>query len=39
MSFHRNRIEVIHAGAAEGAIGCREASRFNDVGFDSEARA
>ncbi len=35
----RYRIEVIHAGAAESAIGRREASRLDDVGLDAEARA
>jgi hypothetical protein len=39
MPFHRNRIEVIHAGAAEGAIGRGKARRFDYVGFDAEARA
>jgi hypothetical protein len=32
-------IEVIHAGAAEGTIGGREASRLDDVRLHPQARA
>src|SRR5438874_1509080 len=35
----RDLLEIIHAGAAEGAIRHRKSRRFDDVRFDSEAGA
>jgi hypothetical protein len=39
MAHDGNLIEVIHSGAAEGAVGGREASGLDDMGLDPEARA
>ena len=35
----RDLVEVIHPGAAEGAVGDREAGRLDDVRLDPEAGA
>ena len=32
-------VEIVHAGAPEGAIGDRKAGRFDDVRFDAQAGA
>ena len=36
MTHNHHLIEVVHAGAAEGAVGDREARRLDDVRFDTE---
>jgi len=33
------RVEVIHAGAAEGAVGGRKPGRLDDVRFNTQAAA
>ena len=37
VAHDRHLIEIVHAGAAEGAVGGREARRLDDVRFDAEA--
>ena len=39
MAHDRHLVEVVHSGAAEGAVGDREAGRLDDVGLDPEAGA
>ena len=39
MPFHADGIEVVHAGAAEGTVAHRKARRFDNMGFNVEARA
>ena len=34
-----NGVEVVHAGAAEGAVGDRKAGRLDDMGLDAQAGA
>src|SRR5271155_6096490 len=36
MSHDRNRIEIVHAGAAKSSVGRREAGRLDDMGLDCE---
>ena len=39
MPRQRHLVEIVHAGAAEGAVGDREAGRLDDMGRDAEAGA
>jgi len=39
MAHDLDGIEVVHPGAAEGAVGCRESGRLDDMGLDAEAGA
>jgi hypothetical protein len=34
-----NRIEIVHAGTAEGAVGRREAGRLDNMRFDAQTCA
>ena len=39
VAHERHLVEVVHPGAAEGAVRGREAGRLDDVGLDPEAGA
>ena len=39
MPHDRHPVEIVHPGAAEGAVGHREAGRLDQMGVHSEAGA